>query len=136
MVELQVIEPVGSNLNAFAKMPAKARWPVLPSVYSTYLVIPKVATPAEGLWGSLLSSATPVGFGARVLPCPPLAFPQYPKVLGLNLRDDLGRCVSASAEHHRISDEKVMERRLLVLSAGQAFFLTYPIRQTSKGLDL
>ena len=40
------------------------------------------------------------------LPCPPLAFPRYPKVVGLNLRDDLGRYVSANAEHHRLRIRK------------------------------
>ena len=62
------------------------------------------------------------------------------RVGGKNLRDGLGRYVSASAEHHRIRIERVKDRRaargLPVLSAGQSFFLTYPIRQTSKGLDL
>ena len=41
MVELQVIEPAGSATEPFAEIPAKARWPVLPSVFSTYFVIPK-----------------------------------------------------------------------------------------------
>ena len=41
MVELQVIEPAGSATAPFAEIPAKARWPVLPSVFSTYFVIPK-----------------------------------------------------------------------------------------------
>ena len=53
MVDLQVIEPVGSDLTVFADIPAKARWPVLPSVYSTYFVIPKGATPEEGYRGCL-----------------------------------------------------------------------------------
>jgi hypothetical protein len=41
MVELQVIEPAGSDTAPFVEIPAKARWPVLPSVFSTYFVIPK-----------------------------------------------------------------------------------------------
>ena len=68
------------------------------------------------------------GWEQSRLPCPPLAFPRYPKVLRLNLRDDLGRYVSASAEHHRIRIERVKDRRaargLPVLSAGQ-FLLSH-----------
>ena len=58
--------------------------------------------------GVLLSSVRRLLWGREqsCLPCPPLAFPRYPKVFGLNLRDDLGRYVSANAEHHRLRIRK------------------------------
>jgi hypothetical protein len=62
----------------------------------------------DTLWVSpLVGPPTPVGGREQsCLPCPPLAFPRYPKVVGLNLRYDLGRYVSANAEHHRLRIRK------------------------------
>ena len=41
MIPEQVIEPAGAPLGLFSTIPTRARWPVLPEVWSTYFIIPK-----------------------------------------------------------------------------------------------
>ena len=48
----EVIEPVGSPLNLFSQEPQRGHWPILPSVYSTYFLVPK----SDGGWRGCLDS--------------------------------------------------------------------------------
>ena len=46
MLQEEVIEPVGSPLTLFSNEPDRGYWPVLPSIFSTYFLVPK----SDGGW--------------------------------------------------------------------------------------
>ena len=52
MLQEEVIEPVGSPLTLFSDEPDRGYWPVLPSIFSTYFLVPK----SDGGWRGCLDS--------------------------------------------------------------------------------
>ena len=52
MLQEEVIEPVGSPLTLFSNEPDRGHWPTLPSIFSTYFLVPKLG----GGWRGCLDS--------------------------------------------------------------------------------